>query len=234
METVKIAVTGTDTDAGKTILSLLLMQYLLRGGKRPVYLKPFQTGCITDQDFPSDARFISENLDGFDKTRWSARVLNCFEHPKAPFFAARDMGLTVDVEKTLGAVAKEDGTCSHIIMEGAGGLYVPVTENTTMLDFLDRLRFKTVIAARAGLGTINHTLMTIESLRNRNIEPAGIVFMDGGKTPVPEEMVQENMAAVRDFSGISVSGVIGRIGDFRCPGDGCFGVISGLFSRVEC
>ncbi len=233
MQTIRIAVTGTDTDAGKTVLSLLMMQYLIQRGKRPFYLKPFQTGCKHGDEPSSDAGFVFRNIEALKGINGAGAVINCLETPKAPFFAARDMGMRIDVEYTLRKVKEKGAPYTHVIMEGAGGLYVPLTEEVTMLDFIEMSGFKTVIAARAGLGTINHTLMTIESLRSRGIEPGGIVFMDGGSTPVPDEMVEENMEAVALFSGIPVTGVIGRIENFKKPGQSCYPVIASLFRQIK-
>ncbi len=231
MESNKIVVTGTDTDAGKTILSLLIMQYFFRNGKKPLYLKPFQTGCVNSADSTSDAGFIYQNIKELEGENFAPSVINCFENPKAPFFAARDMGVTVDLDCTLKKVKEKSKSATHVIMEGAGGLNVPLTEDVTMVDFIEMSGFKTIIAARAGLGTINHTLMTIELLRSRGIEPAGVVFMDGEKNPVPDDMVKENMEAVELFSGISVSGLIDFIDDFKNPGERCYKVIDTLFKK---
>ncbi len=85
MESNKIVVTGTDTDAGKTILSLLIMQYFFRNGKKPLYLKPFQTGCVNSADSTSDAGFIYQNIKELDGENFASSVINCFENPKAPF-----------------------------------------------------------------------------------------------------------------------------------------------------
>ncbi len=79
-----------------------------------------------------------------------------------------------------------------------------------------------VLAGRAGLGTINHTLLSIEALKIRGIDPVGIVFLDFGETGTPADMLRENIEAVEKFSGIKTAGVVGKINDFSDPGEECF------------
>ncbi len=86
-----------------------------------------------------------------------------------------------------------------------------------------------IIAARAGLGTINHTLLTIEALHKRDVQPAGIVFIDAGEKPAPQDIISENTEAVESYSDIKVAGVISRIKDFSNPEKQCYQIISKIF-----
>ncbi len=212
----KIAVIGTDTDVGKTVLSLLIMQSLTGKGKTPFYIKPFQTGCLSPSDPRGDASFVYGHTPGLEQRDPARSVLNCHENPKAPWFAARDMGETIDIATTLARIREQEVHYSHLVIEAAGGLLVPVTGEITMADFIKECQAQPVIAARAGLGTINHTLMTVECLKARGMRPAGIIFMDAHKAD--GDLIQENMAAVARFSGVPVAGVVGRIMDFKAPG----------------
>ncbi|MBI9087954.1 MAG: dethiobiotin synthase [Desulfobacterium sp.] len=222
----KIAVIGTDTDVGKTVLSLLIMQALMGKGKTPFYIKPFQTGCLSPSDPRGDASFVYRHTPGLEHHDPSPSVLNCHENPKAPWFAARDMGETIDIDTTLARIREKEANHSHLVIEAAGGLLVPVTGEVTMVDFLKESRARPVIAARPGLGTINHTLMTVECLKARGITPAGIVFMDAHGDDDP--LIQENMAAVARFSGVPVAGVVGEIMDFNRPHPGAVKVVEQL------
>jgi dethiobiotin synthetase len=217
-----IFVTGTDTGVGKTVLSLILMQYFFRKGKRPFYLKPAQTGCADPYDTDSDARFIYGHIQQLSGQNPADSVILCFKNPKAPFFAARDEGKVLDMEKVFKVISDRHRTSDPLIVEAAGGLMVPMTDQMLVADFIKLLNARPLLAARAGLGTINHTLLSVESLRARGIQPAGIVFMDSGPSPTNAEMISENIEAVRQFSGITVAGTIGAIGDFSNPGDDCF------------
>jgi dethiobiotin synthetase len=101
-----------------------------------------------------------------------------------------------------------------------------------MIDLISVLDAKPILAARAGLGTINHTLLSIEALRARNIEPLGIVFIDSGDVETPEEMVRENIEAVVRFSGIAVSGVIAKIENFSRPAKEFYDPLLSLFRKI--
>ena len=224
-----IFVTGTDTGIGKTVLSVMLMHYFFAKGKTPFYLKPAQTGCIDPYDADSDARFIYQQVPQLKGKNPTDSVVCCFKNPKAPYFAARDEGTVVDMDLIFKTITDKHGAFNPLIVEGAGGLMVPMTEQMLAVDFIKLLNAKPLLAARAGLGTINHTLLSIECLRSRGIQPAGVIFMNPGEPPVSEEMIRENMEAVKLFSGITVAGIIGKIGNFSNPGKDSFRPLENIF-----
>jgi dethiobiotin synthetase len=229
----RVFVTGTDTGVGKTVLSLLIMQFFYNNGFSPFYLKPFQTGCINPYDNDSDARFIYSNIEQLKGKDPGQSVIYCFKNPKAPYFAARDEGRQsdIDIRTTPAMLEQKLGAFSPVIIEGAGGVFVPIDEKILMIDLIEWTASRPIIAARAGLGTINHTLLTINALRQRGIEPMGIVFIDSGDKPTPLEMIRENMEAIRLFSGIEVAGVIDKIEDFSRPQGRFYEIIEKIFGR---
>lgn len=228
----KIFVIGTDTGVGKTVLSLLLMQFFYANGCIPFYIKPIQTGCSDPYDKNSDARFIYKHVKQLTNKNPADSVVYCFRKPKAPYFASRNEGEHIDVKLIKDTLDKKSRIDSPGIMEAAGGLLVPVNENTLIIDLIKITGAQPIIAARAGLGTINHTLLTIESLHKRNIQPVGIVFIDAGEKPTPQDMISENIEAVEGFSGIKVAGVIGRIKDFSNPEKQCYQSIEKIYSKL--
>ncbi len=225
----KIFVIGTDTGVGKTVLSLLLMQFFYANGHMPFYLKPIQTGCSDPYDKDSDAKFIYKHVKQLAKKDPADSIVYCFREPKAPYFASRNEGKHIDVMLIKDRLDKKSRIYSPVIMEAAGGLLVPVNENTLIIDLIKITGVKPIIAARAGLGTINHTLLTIEALHKRDIQPAGILFIDAGEKPTPQDMIIENIEAVEGFSGIKVAGVIGRIKNFSNPEKECCQSIGKIF-----
>ncbi len=231
-KTANLFVVGTDTGVGKTVLSLLLMQFFFSRGYSPFYLKPVQTGCKDPDDTDSDAKFIYRHVEPLQDRRPADSVIYCFKNPKAPFFAARDEGKTIDLSVIEKTAAQKAGDYSPLIIEGAGGALVPVTENTFIADLPALTQARPVIAARAGLGTINHTLLTIECLERRGLAPVGIIFMDAGEKKTPPEMIAENIAAVEAASGIKVTGTIGRISDFSNPPGDCYQPLSKMFGHI--
>ena len=229
-QTDEIFVVGTDTGVGKTVLSLLLMQFFYANGCMPFYIKPIQTGCSDPYDKDSDARFIYKHVKQLTKKDPSDSIVYCFREPKAPYFASRNDGKNIVLRTIQDALYKKSRIYSPVIMEAAGGLLVPVNENTLMIDLIKITGAKPIIAARAGLGTINHTLLTIEALYRRDIQSAGVVFIDAEEKPAPQDMISENIEAVESFSGIKVAGAISRIKDFSNPEKQCYQPIERICS----
>lgn len=212
-----IIVVGTDTGVGKSVVSLLLMQLLFARGYSPFYLKPFQTGCRSPLDTDSDALFVYSHTKSLEQDDPAQSVLYCHTNPKAPYFAARDAGQSIDVAIVRQMIEQKRRRFSPLVVEAAGGLLVPVSENLLVIDVIKQIRCRPLLVARAGLGTINHTLLSIEALKNRRIDPMGIVFVDGGASPADPGLVAENMSAVEVFSGVKVAGAIPYMTDFSSP-----------------
>ena len=225
-------IVGTDTGVGKTVLSLLLMQFFFAMGRTPFYIKPVQTGCKDPYDIDSDARFIYRYVAPLKDNDPADSVIYCFKNPKAPLFAARDAGKTIDLQVIEDAVSQKGRDHSPLIIEAAGGVLVPVDRKAFVVDLISLTNGTPVIAARAGLGTINHTLLTIEALDKRGLKPLGIVFVEAGETETPPEMVCENKAAIEEASGIKVAGVIGRIHDFARPPQDCYHSLTQLLGQI--
>ena len=213
----QIFVTGTDTGIGKTVVSLLLMHNFFSKGYRPFYLKPFQTGCKTPYETGSDTLFIYRHIEQLKDLDPAGSVIYCFSQPKAPWFAARNESKRIDITRVEKIITQKKAIYGPLIIEGAGGLHVPITENLLMIDLIEKLPAAMILVARAGLGTINHTLLSIESLIRRGITPVAIIFVDSDSPNTPPDMIRENMEAVEKFSGISVLGTIGKIEDFSNP-----------------
>ena len=218
---------GTDTGVGKTVVSLLCMQFLRREGNAPFYLKPFQTGCIDARDENSDARFIYRYMPGSHRQDPELSTLYCFKKPKAPYFAARDEGKGIDPNRLYGRVNEliHGNTYTHLIIEGAGGILVPVTADRLLAEVVKPLTAKIILVARAGLGTINHTLLSLEALERRGLPPQGVILVDKDPPGTPEDMIRENIEAVESFSASPVAGTVGRIDDFAAPDDTIYRVI---------
>jgi dethiobiotin synthetase len=208
-------VTGTDTGVGKSVLCLLMVRCCLDAGLAPAYLKPVQSGCVSPMDRGSDSRFIHDHI-----AEWKAKapgdsVVYCFPAPKAPLFAARDAGTAIEAERLVAEIRRRAGGRRPVIIEGAGGLLVPLTDRLRTIDLIQRLGAAPVLAARVGLGTINHTLLSLEALANRGLRPAGVILLDAGQAPCPSDLVAENIEAIERASGADVGGVVQYIDDFQ-------------------
>ena len=227
-----IFVVGTDTGVGKSVLSLLLMQFFFNKGMAPYYLKPVQTGCRDPYDTDSDAKFIYENTHELKDKDPADSIIYCFTQPKAPFFAARNEKTEIDLTIIREVLAAKSNIYNPVIIEAAGGLLVPFNKDALMVDAVKSLGARPILASRAGLGTINHTLMSLEILERRKIKPLGIILLDSGEQAVPLDMINENIEAIETNSGVKVAGVVGRIGDFTNPGEQAFLPIENVFSKT--
>lgn len=219
-------VVGTDTDAGKTMLAALLLKRLGELGFAPLYLKPFQTGCLNAADAASDAAFIRR---GCRLNEQDAASLYCLPEPKAPQFAADAAGVALEPQalfERLDELAKLE---RPLVIEASGGLLVPVTASALQIDLIRQTRAEILIAARAGLGTINHSLLTIEALRQRGLEPQGLVLMDSQGLDAAQ--VAENLEAIRHFSGVKICGAIGRLESVATAS--CASLLDSLIARLQ-
>ena len=185
-----IFVTGTDTGVGKTTLAAgLLVRYRREAPLR--YWKPVQTGIEEDDDTATVRRLArcrpNEVFDGGIR----------LPRPVSPHLAARLAGVEIDVEDVVRMPASEADGVGWIV-EGAGGVLVPVNDGATMADLMVRLGLPVVIAARSSLGTINHTLLTLAALRARQLTVVGVVMIG-----VPDA---ENRRAVEHYGRVTVLG----------------------------
>jgi dethiobiotin synthetase len=168
-------VTGTDTGVGKTVIAGAIAAWFRRQGSRVAVLKPLATGCERRREglVSTDAEFLAHCAD-------SPHPLDVicpqrFVEPLAPSVAAERAGTPVDwaaVQRSLDTMSRDSDL---IIVEGVGGVMVPLDERHTVLDLAKWLRLPGVVVARAGLGTINHTLLTVETLRQVT-RVAGVVI----------------------------------------------------------
>ena len=178
-------VTGTDTHVGKTLLSALLVAAL-----DGIYWKPIQTGAREGTDRQTviklaeipEAQTIPESY--------------CFDPPVSPHLAAEASGVRID----LARIQVPANLARPIIAEGAGGILVPINDSELMLDLARRLGFPVLIAARAALGTINHTLLTLRALLCAKMPVKGVVMI-GHRN-------KDNERSIEHFAAVPVVGSI--------------------------
>jgi dethiobiotin synthetase len=189
-------VTGTDTGVGKTQVACTLATTFAHRGIRVGVMKPCETGGGDDH-----RRLIAA----------SGRALNeklvCpyrFPAPVAPEVAARQAGKSIEIRCIERAFSRLQHDSDLMIVEGAGGLLVPLTRALLMADLADRLKLPVLIVARPTLGTINHTLLTVEAARHRGLTVLGVVF--------------SRQSRVRDASDATNLETIARHGNVRVFG----------------
>ncbi|CAB3288381.1 ATP-dependent dethiobiotin synthetase BioD [Methanocaldococcus lauensis] len=167
-----IFITGTDTGVGKTYVSAILAENLKKMGVNVGYLKPVETGGREDT---LTLKNVLKNDDDLDLMN----PIN-LKLPLSPniAFDVENVHLTLDEikEKIMNAYKTLKNKYDFLIVEGAGGVYVPIKENFLMSDLIKFLDLDAVVVSRPNLGTINHTLLTIEHLRNKNINVRGVII----------------------------------------------------------
>lgn len=162
-------VTGTDTDVGKSYICKHLAKEFIKLGKKTGYLKPFQSGF--EEGIDPDAKQIEIIAKGVITK--SSYITNT---PCTPLVSAQIDNVDYNLEKVKCDYDELKNNCDITIVEGSGGLYVPVKENILMSDVIKFLNLPTLIVARPNLGTINHTLMTIKCAQNEGIKIIGVVI----------------------------------------------------------
>ena len=155
----KLFITGIGTDVGKTIASAIVVEAL-----QADYWKPIQAGDLDTSDTHKIKQYISNPVTAFHPNSYA------LTNPASPHFAAEKDGIIIQLEQIL-----EPVTENHLVIEGAGGILVPLNNEATIVDLIQP-DYKVIVVSRHYLGSINHTLLTIEALQNRKIPIAGIIF----------------------------------------------------------
>mgnify|MGYP001372119259 CR=1 FL=1 len=175
-------ISGTDTGVGKTVVAAVLMT-----GLDAIYWKPVQSGCIDGSD-----REWVQLKSGLPPERFAAEAYR-LSLPLSPHAAAAHDGVAIDLEAiTPPAVAPGRA----LIVEGAGGLLVPLNDDSLMIDLAVRLGLPVLLVARSGLGTLNHTLLSLEALERRRLGVVGVV-MNGPRN-------RSNREAIERYGGVPV------------------------------
>jgi dethiobiotin synthetase len=167
----KLFITGIGTDVGKTVASSIIVEAL-----EADYWKPIQAGDLDSSDTHKVKSRISNKKSQFHS---NAYALNT---PASPHYAASVDGVVIDLKNI-----KEPKTDNHLVIEGAGGILVPLNDSDCVVDLIQK-DYKVIVVSRHYLGSINHTLLTVEGLQSRKISIAGIIF-SGDENKATEEII---------------------------------------------
>ncbi len=170
-----IAITGIDTDIGKTVATGLLGRYILGQGKRAITQKLVQTGCVgLAEDILVHRRLMGQELQPEDHQGLTCPYV--FAKPCSPHLAASLAGQVIDPAVIRQATRTLAARYEMVLLEGAGGLLVPLTEELTFLDYLEQEACPLIVVSTPRLGSINHTLSVLELVRNRGLTVLGIIY----------------------------------------------------------
>jgi dethiobiotin synthetase len=213
-----VFVTGTDTDVGKTWVAAGLTTALRRRGISAVYFKPMQSGCPQEGErlVPTDAR-LARDLAGLPEPLDLLSPI-ALRLPLAPGVAAAQAGVEVDPERIVAALRELTGRYEFFVVEGAGGLYVPLIGlDFLVLDLIRWLALPLVVVAKSGLGTINHTVLTVKAALAAGIEVAGIIL---NRYPnKPGLAAGTNPGVIAALTGVPILGRLPEVADLDNPAD---------------
>ncbi|MBL7685251.1 MAG: dethiobiotin synthase [Deltaproteobacteria bacterium] len=215
MKLKSLFITGTDTNVGKTIIAAAFAAYLRDQGVNVGVMKPCESGATSESSDSVFLKKMSQSEDSIDLiTPYS------FQAPLAPGIAARLESREISFEFIKEKFEILQSLHDIVLIEGAGGLLVPLSENKNVRDLIEYLKVPVLVVARAGLGTVNHTLLTLESLASKKIPVAGVVLNHSqnssdlsekyneqtlaewtsvpiwGEFPFEQEMSREQLAAI--------------------------------------
>ncbi len=175
-------ITGTDTNVGKTVVAAAMAAFLREKGKSVGVMKPLESGCLSGVRpkgknkllTKSDSLYLKEMAESKD----DLDLINtyAFAAALAPGVAAALEGVEISLAKIYENFSKLALIHEIMIVEGAGGLLVPITPNKLVIDLIKMFKAQVLVVGRAGLGTVNHTLLTLSYLEKEKIEVAGVVL----------------------------------------------------------
>ncbi|WP_267313765.1 dethiobiotin synthase [Desulfosediminicola flagellatus] len=166
---------GIDTDIGKTIATGLIARGLLEAGINVITQKVVQTGCEgMSEDIQKHREMMGTGLQNVDREGLTCSYI--YSTPCSPHLAADIDNDTIDPDKIGAATRKLQAEYELVLLEGAGGLFVPLTLDYTLIDYFQDIGKPVILVTSSRLGSLNHTLASLEALKTRNIELAGIVY----------------------------------------------------------
>jgi dethiobiotin synthetase len=200
-------ITGTDTGVGKTLIAGAIAKILSQKSKTVGVFKPIATGCKKTQQglVSEDARFLAHCAD----SKFGLDIINpvTFGTPAAPFACEQLENKKVDFEKIITAYNYICSKTDCIIVEGIGGIRVPITANIDVLSLAKLFDLPVVIVARSKLGTINHTLLTIDAIRRSGLLLAGIII-NGYDEKIGDLAEKTNAATIKKIGKVEIIAVV--------------------------
>jgi dethiobiotin synthetase len=195
-----IAIAGIDTDVGKTVVAGLFARYLLDQQYSVTTCKLVQTGCKNiSEDILLHRKLMGVPLFEYDKDSTSCPYV--FTTPASPHLAAKLEQKIIDPGALTRSISTLQKSHDFLLVEGAGGLMVPLTNDLILIDFFAQMEFPLVLVCSSKLGSINHTRLSLEAIKNRGIELLGIVYNlhQPSRPEIVQDSLQQCRKAVSDY-----------------------------------
>jgi dethiobiotin synthetase len=201
-----VFITGTDTNVGKTVVTAAIVVALRQRNIALGVMKPVETGCEISDDHSDAGRLreiagMAEPLELIAPYRFTA--------PLVPLAAAHEAGSKVDLAKIHEAYQTVAARYSHVLIEGIGGVRVPITEEGEVIDLIRALASQTVVVGRAALGGVNHAMLTVEALQRRDIPLLAVVLNSAGSAHAMQ--VTSTVSMLKQLAGVPVLGPLPRL-----------------------
>jgi len=207
-------VTATDTGAGKTVITAALIKTIALLGVRACGMKPIETGCIREGDVlvPSDGMFIKTVARMEETVNYISPC--CFEAPLAPMAASEIEGIPVNFEEIKKAYRELSENYEAAVVEGIGGLLVPIKKDYFVLDLARDFGLPIIVVSKPGIGTLNHTLLTVNYALKEGLSVAGIII---NYVSPPQDTLSEdtNPEILKQISPVPIIGVFPYLKDLE-------------------
>lgn len=199
-------ITGTDTGVGKTVIASAIAVALRSLGLRTGVMKPAESGCIRREGIllPHDGTFLKQMSQTDDPM--SDITPSVFESPLAPMAAAEAEKRDVDLANIRTVFGRMSGKYDVLVVEGIGGLMVPLKKDYFVLDLARDFGLPLIVTARPGLGTINHTLLTVNTAIKEGLEVAGVII-NHSRPPLNDLAEKTNLALLPRILRVPLAGV---------------------------
>jgi dethiobiotin synthetase len=197
-------ITGTDTGVGKTVITAGLAMLLKSRCESVGVMKPIQTGC-RNGPFPNDAKILQWGAGSYDPLELVSPYR--YRYPLAPLVAGRIERKKIRFPKILKAYLRLKQRHSFVLVEGIGGILVPITKEYRVLELIRLLNLPLLIVARSGLGSLNHTLLTVHQAKEAGIRVLAIL-LNNSQSQKPDLAEKTNPGVLTELTGLTVIGPV--------------------------
>lgn len=207
-----VFITGTDTEVGKTIVTGLLADFLLKKGTTVITQKWLQTGSGQTSDVETHLKLMNKSKASVEKDLPLIQPYS-FAMPASPHLAAAQENIEICPDKIRNSFTQLKNHFDFVIVEGIGGALVPYSDKALVIDIAQQLDLPVIIVAKNKLGAINHTLLTIEAVKARNMKILGIIFNQcENENPI---ILKDNINVIESISTQTVLGTLPWIQDYN-------------------